>query len=67
MHRDSTDVGEEESVIDVLPIIEAEIVRHDDGPDECTLYPTTVASTDERMTAWVSARGDGFVDLRDVR
>lgn len=67
MRRDSTDTRGEESVSAVLPVIDAEVVRHDDEPDECTLYPATVASRDERMSAWMTARGGGFVDLHDVR
>ncbi|WP_276261530.1 DUF7511 domain-containing protein [Haloglomus litoreum] len=42
------------------------IVERDDGPDECTLFPHSVDTTDERMSAWISARGDAFVDCRTM-
>lgn len=43
------------------------IVERDDAPDECTLFPHLVDTTDERMTTWITARGDAFVDCRAMR
>jgi hypothetical protein len=45
----------------------SEVIEYDDRPDECTLFPRSVATRDERMTVWLTARGDAFVDAREHR
>jgi hypothetical protein len=47
--------------------IGSEIIEYDDRPDECTLFPRSVGTRDERMTVWLTARGDAFVDAREHR
>jgi len=45
----------------------AEILANDDAPDECIIFrhlPETDASGE---TVWVSARGESFVSLDEVR
>lgn len=42
-------------------------VERDDGPDECTLFPHSADTTDERMTTWITAHGDAFVDCQTMR
>jgi len=52
----------------VRPVRVCAIVEeHDDRQDECTLYPISVSSKDERLTWWITARGDAFVDRGEVR
>lgn len=43
------------------------IVERDDAPDECTLFPHSVDTTDDRMSTWITARGDAFVDCQAMR
>lgn len=42
-------------------------VEHDDRPDECTLFPLLTVTKDERMSTWITAYGDSFVDCRGMR
>ena len=42
------------------------VVRYADAPDRCTIYPP--ATTDDaRMSTWLSADSDAFVDLASTR
>ena len=44
----------------------AVVVEYDDKPDECTIYPPN--ATEERLvTTWLSAGGDAFVGLDEMR
>ncbi|MUV58260.1 hypothetical protein SAMN04487947_2936 [Halogeometricum rufum] len=42
------------------------VVEYDDAPDECTVYPLH-ADEDERLTTWISAKDDSFVELDEMR
>jgi len=33
----------------------------------CTIAPAVAADDDERMTRWISAEGDDFVDVEEMR
>lgn len=44
----------------------AAIVTHEDGPDECTIYPEDV-SKQRRQCAWITAKGDGFCSAEQRR
>ena len=44
----------------------ARIESYDDAPDECTVYPL-YADEDERLTTWVSAKEESFVELETMR
>ncbi|QIB75853.1 hypothetical protein GL213_02850 [Halogeometricum borinquense] len=44
----------------------ATVVEYDDEPDECTIYPLH-ADEDERVTAWISAKRDSYVQLDKMR
>ncbi|RQG91667.1 hypothetical protein EA462_06895 [Natrarchaeobius halalkaliphilus] len=46
--------------------LEHAVVENDDDPDECAVFPTD-ATEAELRSAWVTARGDDFVDLESVR
>lgn len=45
--------------------LRATIVEYDDAPDECTIYPRGVSGM-ERMTTWISAKEESYVDLGAV-
>lgn len=45
----------------------AEILEHDDEPDECIIFRSRSEADGDEGTAWVSARGDWFVSLDEVR
>lgn len=45
----------------------ATVSEHPDRPDECTVFPHRVSNRDERRSAWVTARGDAFVELSSCR
>ena len=47
--------------------IHAMVVERNDAPDKCILYPATRSSDAPVMTAWMTAVGEGFVDLRTMR
>lgn len=34
---------------------------------ECTLFPRESGTTDDRMSAWITATGDSFVDCQEMR
>jgi hypothetical protein len=34
--------------------------------EQCTIYPSTV-DDDERLTAWITASGDAFVAIDEIR
>lgn len=38
------------------------VVHYDEGPDRCTVYPDGVPDQ-ARLTRWLSADADAFVDL----
>lgn len=42
------------------------VVRYSDAPDRCTLHPPD-ATGEERLTRWLSADTDAFVDLASRR
>lgn len=42
------------------------VVERDDRPDRCTIYPRG-AVEDVQSDRWLSATGEGFVDLAAVR
>lgn len=42
------------------------VVSHEDGPDECTIYPRE-RNLDERTSVWLTADVECFVDLADAR
>lgn len=45
----------------------AAVTERDDGPDQCTIFPATVSSRDERRSAWITAEGEAFVDAGATR
>ena len=49
---------------DRLAVFAAAIVTHDDGPDECTIYPEDVTSH-RRQSTWITAKADAFCDAAD--
>lgn len=46
--------------------LEAIVVRYQDGPDRCTITPKDCSDA-ERLTTWLSADLDLFVDATDAR
>lgn len=42
------------------------VVRSDDAPDECTIFPLFVPEA-ERVTTWLSAEAGSFVSLAAMR
>ena len=46
--------------------LESRLVRYDDGPDRLTVCPPGLAG-DARMSTWLSADSDAFLDLETVR
>jgi len=46
--------------------LESRLVRYDDGPDRLTVCPPGLAG-DARMSTWLSANSDAFLDLEIVR
>lgn len=52
---------------DVPEGIRAVVEEYEDRPSECTLYPVSVADRDERLSSWITARGNAFVPLEAVR
>ena len=49
-----------------LPRYDAEIVRYDDAPDECTIYPADTEEWD-LLTTWISAAEGSYVELAAMR
>lgn len=48
------------------PMLAATIDRSGDRPATCTLHPPD-ATDAERVTAWLTAEADAFVDLDEMR
>lgn len=46
--------------------LESSLVRYDGEPDRRTVYPPGLSSV-ARMSTWLSADSDAFVDLEDAR
>lgn len=46
--------------------LESSLVRYEQGPDRRTIYPPGLSSV-ARMSTWLSADSDAFVDLDDAR
>ncbi|GAB3665512.1 DUF7511 domain-containing protein [Halopiger thermotolerans] len=46
--------------------LESIVVRYEDRPDRCTITPRECADSD-RLTTWLSADVDAFVDLDRMR
>jgi hypothetical protein len=46
--------------------LESSLVRYDGDPDRRTIYPPGLSSV-ARMSTWLSADSDAFVDLEDAR
>jgi hypothetical protein len=46
--------------------VRSRLVRYDDRPDRRTVYPPG-CSGDARLSTWLSADSDAFVDLETVR
>jgi len=46
--------------------LQSRVVAYADGPDRCTIFPVD-ASRDERMSTWLTASVDAFVDLERTR
>jgi len=72
LHLDSCDMSEERLPERSVPAwedeteFEAIVEQYDMHPDECTIYPST-ASEAEKMSTWITARGESFVSLEDRR
>jgi hypothetical protein len=43
------------------------VVECNDAPDKCILYPAMRSLDEPVMTTWMTAMGEGFVDLRTMR
>lgn len=46
--------------------LESSLVEYEDGADRRTIYPPGLSSI-ARMSTWLSADSDAFVDLDDAR
>lgn len=46
--------------------LEARVVKYEDGPDECTIYPRDETQGVGEATQWISAAEGSFVDLADL-
>ncbi|PSP68008.1 hypothetical protein BRC85_03795 [Halobacteriales archaeon QS_1_69_70] len=46
--------------------LESRLVRYEDGPDRLTVCPPGLAG-EARMSTWLSADRDAFLDLETVR
>lgn len=51
---------------DPSPSLTAKIIDPHNRLAECTIFPRT-ATEAERMTTWITAEGDSFVDLEAMR
>ena len=46
--------------------LKATVVEYENEPNECTLHPID-PPTEDRTTAWITARGGSYVDLDRCR
>ncbi|MDG5778385.1 hypothetical protein VB773_04030 [Haloarculaceae archaeon H-GB2-1] len=46
--------------------VTAAVVRPEDGPAECTLFPAD-ATDEEVVTTWITAQEGSFVDVESMR
>jgi len=51
---------------DELPSLTATVVEYENEPNECTIHPID-PPTEDRTTAWISAREGSYVELQRCR
>jgi hypothetical protein len=61
------DATETEPNSAALQTIHAMVVARGEEPDKCILYPTDRPSDGIVFSQWISAEGDDFVDLDEMR
>lgn len=44
----------------------AALVTYEDAPDECTIYPEDIPSS-QRQTTWITAKEGSFCSAKDAR
>ena len=66
MGSESAHTPDRDTTLPVQPRLTSRIVTGPDGTEECTIYPED-ATAEELLSVWVSATGDSFVDLEEMR
>ena len=59
-------IGDDESGPAPDASLTAHVESYDGAPDECTIYPTGIGD-DDRTTRWITARGDSYVGVSEMR
>jgi len=63
---EATDTGFEAALEEGPITLESSLVRYDGKPDRRTIYPPGLSSV-ARMSTWLTADSDAFIDLGEVR
>ncbi|KTG14030.1 DUF7511 domain-containing protein [Haloferax profundi] len=66
MGSESAHTPDKDTDVPVRPTLTSRVVTGNDGREECTIHPTD-ATPEELLTMWVSASGDSFVDVDEMR
>lgn len=66
LHTDGLEYGSEPPAGQVAPELSLTVVRYSDGPNRCTISPSTVTG-DARLTTWISVNQSVVVDLAEMR
>lgn len=66
MGSESAHTPDKDTDVPVRPPLTSRVVTGNDGREECTIHPTD-ATPEELLTMWVSASGDSFVDVDEMR
>lgn len=56
----------EETQLDSAETYVSKVVEYEDAPDECTIWPSG-ESDRTAPTRWLTAKGDAFVPLSEMR
>lgn len=49
--------------LDVCSVVE----EYDDKPSQCTMYPKPESGHGRRLSSWITASGEAFVDRDELR
>lgn len=63
---DDSEVATESTALDRWPTFRLDHAIEEDGDTRCTMYPSNV-SDDRQTGAWITAHGDAFLDIDEVR
>jgi len=62
----TTDHDDASEVVGDFDGLRADVTEHEDGPDECTIWPHN-ASGSALLTEWITAEEGSFVSLGEMR